>query len=167
MEVVGCSVVVGPELACFVVGVNLVLVVWGVVVEPVGARGIAEVGIVVVDPAGEVGRAVGGIAVMAWVLVLEGIAVEVRRLMVEIEVVAVGVVPLQSCYLAKSLAQMRIAPWKVVQMMVVYGYTCLVRVGVDLGMTWVHLMGNLVPPGNFALARHSQLVGIGSVGLPE
>ena len=82
--------------------------------------------------------------------------------------VAAGVVPLQSSYLVMSLVQMSIVPWKVVQKMGVYGYTCLLQVGVDPGMmTWARLMGNLVPWDSFALVRHSQLVGIDWVGLPE
>ena len=55
--------------------------------------------------------------------------------MVGIEVVLAGVVPLQSCYLVMSLVLMRTVPRMVVQTMGVYGYTCLVQVGVDLGKT--------------------------------
>ena len=53
--------------------------------------------------------------------------------MVGIEVVLAGVVPLQSCYLVMGLVLMRTVPRMVVQTMGVYGYTCLVQVGVDLG----------------------------------
>ena len=81
--------------------------------------------------------------------------------------VLAGVVPLQSCYLVMSLVLMRTVPRMVVQTMGVYGYTCLVQVGVDLGTTWVHLMGNLVPWGSLVLAHHLPLVGIGWVGLLE
>ena len=98
IEVVERFVEVGLELGCFVVGVGLAV---GAVGKTIGVKGIVEVRIVMADPvgvvgvvaagevgvvaagevgvvaAGEVGLVVGEAVVMAWVLVLEGIAVGV------------------------------------------------------------------------------------------
>lgn len=148
IEVVGCSAAVGLGLACFVegVGLDLVLVVQGVLEKHVGVRGIVGVGIVTVDPVGEVGLVVEE-TVATWALVLEGTAVGVDcvevvelaegvgQLMVEIEAVPAGVVCLRSRCLVMSLVLMSTVPWKVVLMMGVYGCTYFVKVGVDLGMT--------------------------------
>lgn len=107
----------------------------------------------------------GTVGVVDYVEVIDHVEV-VGHWMVEIEVVLVGVVAFPSNYLAMNLVLTSTAVrWKVVQMN--FGHTCFGTVEVDLDMTWDHLMGNLVPWDSLALARHSQLVDTGLVGLPE
>ena len=64
--------------------------------------------------------------------------------LVEIEVALVEEVEFQSSYLAVNSALTSIVPWTAVQMIASCGHTCFETAGVDVDMTWVRLMRNLV-----------------------
>lgn len=175
---VGCFVGVGLGIEWLVEEVHFVgavAVVWGIAVTGIVVVDLAGVEDLVEETVVMVGSALEGTAVGVDHAEVAEVVEEVGLLLFEIgvEVVLVGVAPLPFVdHLVRNLALMNIAPWMVDLMMGEYGCTCFVGVvgWVDLGMTLVHLMDNLVPWGDpvpVVLERRFLRFDTGGVGLPD